>query len=179
MKRNLSLLLPATLLLTIPTLSMAAVAPTATLPVTATVVGSCVISTNAGGVNFGNYDPLLATNTQAQGQVMIACVAGVSPTIGLNNGLNGGGTARDMKNGTSLLSYNLYQPTTGAPGAACSATPTVLWGNVTPNLFTPTTFSNNPSAPSSYNICGVVTAGQNVPASATAYSDTVTATVNF
>ncbi len=66
--------------------------------------------------------------------------------------------------------------TNNTPGTACTFPAATAWGNtVGTNTLG---LSNSPGKASrTYNICGTVTAGQDV--SVASYSDTVVATINF
>jgi spore coat protein U-like protein len=172
MKRHLFLI--SSVLVLAPTLSLATSANT-NFGVQATVSSNCSIS--ATSLNFNTYDPLSATNDTAASTVTITCTKGTSPTIGLNNGLNFASSTRNLKNGSDLLAYSLFKPSANTPGAACVYTSPAAWGNSGGDLFSPTAAPS--TAPRVYNVCGQITAGQDVPASATNYTDTVTATVNF
>ncbi|HEV2976420.1 MAG TPA: spore coat U domain-containing protein [Casimicrobiaceae bacterium] len=149
------------------------------LAVTANIAANCTISTTA--VAFGAYDPVVvnaATALNGTGTVTIGCTKGSAPNITLGLGANASGSQRNMLNGanTDVLGYQLYQPPNNTPGTACPAVAGgTVWGTTGANIFTPTVpASKNTRA---YNICGVVSAGQDV--SVGSYSDTVVATVNF
>lgn len=151
---------------------------TSTLTARTSVAANCTIATTP--VAFGNYDPIAAnksTNLNATGAVTIACVKGSAPTITLSLGNNPSGSTRRMIDAVSggFLQYELYQPSSTAPGAACSYPGTTVWGSSGANLF------NAGAAPTknprNYNVCGTVAAGQN-PTIGT-YTDTVVATVSF
>jgi len=140
---------------------------TANLPVNVTVVTNCTITTTA--VAFANYDTLAATNDDtSSGGVSVACTKGVSAWIGLNFGQNAAASPRAMKApapATDLLNYDLYKDSPGG----------TVWGNTSA---TGLTLAAAPSkAARNYTVHGRITSGQDVPAAA--YSDTVTATVNF
>jgi spore coat protein U-like protein len=147
------------------------------LDVSATVAGSCGITTTA--LAFGSYDPVTANAATAltgTGAVNVTCTkgsTGVSVTLG--QGVNG---ARNMKASTSadLLDYEIYQPATATP-YACSFPGTQVWGDTGAAIYTPTVAAWDASTPQSFSVCGTIAAGQNV--SADTYSDTVVATVNF
>jgi spore coat protein U domain-containing protein, fimbrial subunit CupE1/2/3/6 len=148
---------------------------TANLTVQVQVNANCTISTTP--VDFGTYDPVVANASAAKtgsGTVAVACTKSSAPTIGLGVGSNASGSTRRMTNGTDLLTYELYFPTTNAASAACGALTTV-WGTSGANLFTPTSPPNRNSR--TYNVCGSIAGAQDV--SVGAYADTVVATVTF
>ena len=80
----------------------------------------CSIATQP--IAFGTYDPLQATPLVALGAVTIDCRAGGGRPdlrIELSTGSSGTYAARTLRNGTSILAYNLY---TGADAS-------VVWGD--------------------------------------------------
>jgi spore coat protein U-like protein len=149
----------------------------ANIGVSANIVDVCTITT--GAVAFGAYDPIVTNATAAlngSGTVTIVCTRGATTTVGLGLGGHAAGSVRKMQDaGTDQMAYELYQPPSTTPGAACSYSSPTVWGNSGAGLFTPA------SAPSflarTYNVCGQVAAGQDLPAGS--YNDTVVATVNF
>lgn len=149
---------------------------TATLNVTANIDASCTIS--ATPVAFGAYNPTSATAHYASGTVTVGCVKGSVPTVALDGGQHQGATVidRSMKHATDadLLSYSLFKPTAAAPNTACTNAETDAWGTDPAQRFSPTGVALNGSV---YNVCGKIAAGQD--AAAGAYSDVVTATVEF
>ncbi len=157
--------------------SLAAASATATLSITVTVTNNCEIGTAS--VAFGTYDPLVANLTSpktATGTVTIACTQGTAESITLDLGANPSGAGRRMRGGGPYyVAYELFQPSSNAPGAPCSYAGPVVWGTTGARVFTP------PPAPSrvarTYNVCGRIPAAQDVPAAS--YADTVLATVNF
>ena len=158
---------------------------TKTFNATASVAAKCVMS-NVANLDFGSYDPVV-TNASADlpgnTSFTLTCTKNASPSISLSIGnANFAGNLaakRSMNNGTAsagnYLSYDLYVPSgVGAP-ASVSASAT-LWGDGSSG-----TSSFAPSVPSvaaqTVTIFGAVKAGQDVPVGA--YTDSVTATVNF
>lgn len=149
---------------------------TANLPISATVIINCTISTAP--VAFGNYDPVGANGTVAQpldatGSVIVACTKGASGLrIDLNNGLNGAvapamgtTTTRTMNNGANYLDYELFS----------NAARTTVWGSGAVNGLA---IANAPSkAARTFTVYGRVPGGQD--ASALAFADTVVATINY
>jgi len=88
----------------------------ANIQVTATVQSACKIS--AEPINFGNYDPLSKDDLNAQGAVIMDCVAGVAPKIYLDLGKNPRTGDRHMvgSNG-EVLKYKLFQPDIEKPSS--------------------------------------------------------------
>jgi spore coat protein U-like protein len=101
--------------------------------------------------------------------VDVACTKGAAPTIGLNAGNNSAsasGTTRAMSNGAGdFLSYEIFQ----------NGGRTTVWGNSGAGLLT--TAPAPSKAARSFPTFGRIPAGQD--AASGAYTDTVTATVNF
>jgi spore coat protein U-like protein len=137
---------------------------------------SCTASATA--ISFGTYVPSNASPINSTGTVSVTCSSGVlttvSYTIALNTGLNAGGSFanRRMKNGTSLLSYQIYT----------SAARTTVWGDGTGGT---STMSDSyactlacSGTKKSYNAYGQLPARQWTVAPG-AYTDTITVTVTF
>ena len=157
-------------LLAVCSINVNAATATSNLSVTATVVASCTITTNA--VAFGAYDPLVANKTanlDSTGTVTVTCTNGSISTITLGQGANAtaGSTdvapLRQMAATTNRLSYQLYT----------DAARLVVWGNTVGAGVART----GSGVADPLTVYGNVTAGQNVPAGS--YSDTVVATVTF
>ena len=142
---------------------------TSSFTVTAGVSSTCTISTV--GIAFGVYDPIVAhasTPRDAEGSVTITCTRGAITSIALSTGANGAsasGTTRAMLAGTELLNYEIYR----------ESGRTTMWGPAGTDVFTPPPAPSR--APRTYQTFGRIPAGQDVPTGA--YTDTVTATVNF
>ena len=170
---------------TLATLALLALAASTALAGTATsdvgissnIGNVCTISTSA--VAFGPYNPIVtnaASPLDASGGVTITCTKGATTTVGLGLGVNPSASVRRMKDGgTNMMTYELYQPPDSTPGTACSYGSAAVWGNSGGDLFTPAAAPNKNAR--TYNICGEVVAGQDLPSGS--YSDTVVATVNF
>jgi len=153
----------------------------ATIAVSATVSQGCSFSTTT-ALAFGAYDPVGANATaplNATGQVSVACSKGATGlTIAMNDGTHVVGTQRQMEGATAtdILTYNISQPPSNVPGVACSFPGTIAW-----NTTAPAGVLTLASAPSKavrvYNVCGTIPGGQD--ATTGAYTDSVTATLNF
>jgi spore coat protein U-like protein len=162
-------------------LSLLAVSPSlgdsATVGVSATVVNTCTVTATA--VAFGDYDPMAANVSaplKASGAVALACTRGAAPSVGLGPGANGDGSARRMRGaGSGLLTYELYKPSSTAPGAGCLYGSPAVWSDSAGGLLAPGAVEDR--KPRAYRICGQVGAGQSPPAGS--YTDTVVVTVNF
>ena len=150
---------------------------TSNVGISSNIANVCTIST--GAVAFGAYDPIVtnaSTPLDASGTVTITCTKGSSTTLGLGLGTNPSASVRRMKDsGSNMMTYELYQPPDSTPGTACSFGSPSVWGNSGVGLFTPAAAPSKSAR--TYNICGQVAAGQDLPFGN--YSDTVIATVNF
>jgi spore coat protein U-like protein len=127
---------------------------------------SCTISTTS--VNFGNYNVFTGTNLDSTGTVRYRCnAAAANITISLSKGVSTTFNPRQMSKGAERLNYNLFR----------DAARTTIWGDGTGGTVVYT--RANPPNNSNVNVTvyGRVTAGQDV--SAGAFSDTVSAVINF
>lgn len=144
--------------------STLAATETTTFQVTATVADSCIVT--AGDLNFGSYDP--ASILDGFSNITATCTAQTPYTIGLDAGLNAGGTtARRMKGDdadTTLLSYDLYS----------DATRTTIWGATAGTTVAQSVLTGGALH---YTVYGRIPASQYVPAAN--YVDTVTVTVTY
>jgi spore coat protein U-like protein len=180
MKRpTLKLLVIASSVATLAGLSSVANAlqATTTFTASATVLSNCTIS--ATNLSFGTYDPLSAVANNASGTVIITCTKNAASTIGMDNGANFAVT-RNMKSGAGdLIAYSLGQPPNNTVGTACTFPAATAWTTAGAGLFTPAVAPSK--AARTYNTCGTIAAGQDVPGSVAGvlYTDTVTASVNF
>ena len=185
MKRFARLASAAAVALAFATDSVAGSANT-NLSISASVTSNCSISTTA--VAFGAYDPVVTNSSSGsdkpgQGTVVVTCTKNASGvTIGLGLGTHASGSVRRMLGGTNgdFLTYELYQPTATTPSAACTGA--TVWGTAGGNLLTPTGVSSwGASSAKTFNVCGIVTKGQDVSGTSAgeSYTDTVVATVNF
>lgn len=136
---------------------------TATMLVTATVLSTCTITTTP--MVFGTYTGLVATSTAT---VVPICTVSTPYTVGLSAGVATGATVttRAMTFATTnTLTYGLYQ----------NASYTTNWGN-TPGTDTPTSATGT-GIGQTLTVYGRILAGQ-FPTPG-AYTDTITATVNY
>ena len=150
---------------------------TTNVGVSASIANTCTI-TNA-SVALGVYDPVV-TNAAApldgSGSVTIACTRGAVTTVSLGLGTHASGSQRRMSDGVpNFMNYELYQPPNTTPATACTYAAPTVWGTAGANLFVPAVAPS--TAARSYNICGRVSGGQDLPSGS--YSDTVVAIVNF
>ncbi len=150
----------------------------ANIAVSANVSTTCTIT--ATPLAFGDYDPIgvnATTDKTGTGTVSVACAKGASTlTIGMSYGAHVSGTTQRQMLGplaTDLLSYNLFQPASNLPGAACPGT--IPWTTTSPGLLVLSAAPSN--AVRVYNVCGTIPQGQDTAVGA--YTDTVIATLNF
>lgn len=152
-------------------LAVAAAAPlaaagtdTADLNVSATVSAVCNVTTTA--LDFGTVNPLTLASTDhtGTGTVNVNCSSGTAYTVALGNGDNYDttNTARQMTDGSNMLTYELYSDAGHA--TAWNATTTVAK-------------TESDGVADALTVYGLIPAGQNPPNGA--YSDTVTVTVTF
>ena len=141
---------------------------TSTFGVSATVTASCVITGTS--VALGSFDVLSGSNVDATGTLTATCTNGSAYTVGLNAGLGALATVSTRKmthavDGTKTLNYSLSTVSSGGVnwddiGGATVASGT---GNGTGQTIT---------------VYGRVPTGQTTPIVG-AYSDTITATIDF
>lgn len=136
-----------------------------TLTVQATVLGACTISPAT--LDFGSYDPNVATDRDAQGSIAVQCTGGSVYWIGLGLGANAAGTTRQMAGGTGeRLRYELYR----------DAARGTVWDTTNGTVFTAPTGTAGLS-PYAVPVYGRIPAGQIV--STGLFGDSVTMTINF
>jgi spore coat protein U-like protein len=127
---------------------------------------TCTISTTS--VNFGSYSVFAGSATDSTGTVTITCNgAAHDVVVSLSKGASPTFSPRTMMMGSEVLSYNLYR----------DAARTSIWGDGTAGTSTYTNANPPNNAAISITVYGRVPAGQDV--SAGAYSDTVSAVINF
>jgi spore coat protein U-like protein len=146
---------------------------TAQFNVTASVQGSCQITSNP-DLAFGVYDPAQAnaiTPKDASSTIGVRCVKGMTADVALDQGMHAAAgscaaPARRMQDGSELLRYDIYQDAGHASVWGCDAT--------NDRSFTAAA-SNADTVLTTY---GRIPAGQNVGLG-TNFSDTVTINVTF
>ncbi len=135
---------------------------------------SCTITSPT--LNFGSYDPLLATNDDSTAAVRVSCTRTILPSEVVNYTLtssigNGPSYAtRRMVSGVEILNYNVYR----------NAARTQIWGNGTGGSFTITgSFNLNNATPRNRNhtLYGRIPPLQN--SAAGTYNDTLVVTLTF
>lgn len=154
---------------------MFAASANTTFTVSASVISNCTIS--AGNLAFGSYDPVgvnagTGADLYANSTLTVACTKNAPNVwIGLDAGANSAsavGTTRAMSaGGGNFLSYELYTANPNpAPGSA--------WGNT---ALTGKAYVAATSAATAVTVYGRTPKGQDVAAGA--YTDTITATINY
>jgi spore coat protein U-like protein len=116
MKRSLSYLVPACLILLITGVAYAA-SSTASLRVTATVAAYCTVSTNP--VDFGAVSGVGETSAGAVGNVSVNCPASQTYHVTMDAGQHVSGASRQISSGVYAASYQLHKDSVVGP----------LWGD--------------------------------------------------
>lgn len=128
--------------------------------------GSCTISTTS--VNFGSYNVFNPSATDSTGTITINCNGGAhNIVVTLSKGASGTFTPRRMTKGAETLDYNLFR----------DAGRSSVWGDGTSGTSTYTDANPPNNTDTVLTVYGRVTAEQDVTAGA--YSDTVSAVINF
>lgn len=132
---------------------------TATMAVSATVSGTCKITTNSTPMAFGTIDPsTVAIAPTATSTFSYKCTTGKSPTaLGDNLGTNESGTQMRMAGGVNFLNYGIAYTATLAPG---------------------TGFGTGSTA-TTISVLGTIPLNEAQNAVAAAYGDTVIFTLTF
>lgn len=154
------------------TASAALAAPlTGTFQVKTNVVDSCnTLTTN--DINFGVYDPFLATTLAQSATFQFFCTKGTTFSSVDMSGTVG---SRKMINGANQIPYELYQPSGDGSAATCPNATT--WGaGAPPAGYKPATVGAK-GTPTILRVCGTTVQGADVPAGN--YADTVTITINY
>lgn len=131
--------------------------------VSATVIASCDVT--AQNLSFNNYDPVIATPTDATTTLSVFCTNGTTYTVALDAGTGSGATVttRKMTSGANTLSYSLYKDSGYA----------TVWGASGGALVSGT----GSGAAQSLTVYGRIAAQQTSIAGS--YTDTVTVTVTY
>jgi spore coat protein U-like protein len=134
---------------------------TTTFGVSATVLKDCIVSATA--LAFGDYTGAVNSNTST---ITVTCTKSTTYTIGLDPGLATGATvtARQMQNGTNVLSYGLFT----------NGTWTTNWGNTSGTNWVSGTGNG---AGQALTVYGQIPAGQYVTPGS--YADTIGVTVTY
>lgn len=142
---------------------------TTNLAVGATVIAKCTVTSPA-PMNFGGYDPVVTNNTAdldvtINNALAVSCTRGApNVTITLDLGKNAVASKRYMSDGAShTLQYEIYT----------SAARTAVW-----NTSNSVSYASTSMASSNLPVNGRIPGGQDAY-TATSYSDSITATVNF
>lgn len=136
------------------------------------ILALCTCTVSASGVDFGNYNPVAATDNDSSGTVRVRCslvlaLAG-SYTIQLGRGASSTYSQRSLTSGGSTLRYNLY--TTNARNQ--------IWGDGTGGSLSVTNnFTALLGVDQTTTVYGRVPAGQNVAPGS--YADTILVTIVF
>ncbi|MGH6617109.1 Csu type fimbrial protein [Sphingomonas sp.] len=132
----------------------------------------CSCTVTATGISFGNYIPVDSTSNDSSGTVRVRCtlllaLAG-SFTIDLSTGSSATYAQRTLRNGASVINYNLYLD----PGRS------QIFGNGTGGSSRITyNFAALLGVDQSFTVYGRIPARQNVPAGN--YTDSIIVTVTY
>ena len=127
---------------------------------------ACTISTTS--VNFGSYNVFNGSALDSTGTITYNCnAAAKNISVSLSKGASSTYSPRTMTKGGELLGYNLFR----------DAARTTIWGDGTSG--TSVYLDASPPKDTNVNVTvyGQVSPGQDV--SAGAFSDTISATINF
>lgn len=132
----------------------------------------CSCSVTATGVSFGNYIAVNTASTDSTGSVRVRCTLfialGGSFTVDLSPGSSGNYAQRTLRNGPSILTYNLY---TDAARTQILGDGSGSSSRITHN------FTGLLGIDQTVTVYGRIRAGQNVPAGI--YTDTIIVTVTY
>jgi spore coat protein U-like protein len=124
--------------------------------------GAANCNVSAIGVAFGSYNVFSSTATDITGSVSVTCNRTTPYTIALSTG-SGTYSSRSLKNGTNVLSYNLF----------VDVTRLTIWGDGSGGTQTVSGSSTN----ATFTVYGRIAARQNVKVGA--YTDSITVTVTY
>jgi spore coat protein U-like protein len=122
----------------------------------------CTVTTS--GLNFGNYNIFNTANIDITGIITVNCTNKAPYTLSLSTG-SGSFASRSMKNGTNILSYNLF----------LDSTRLTIWGDGSSG--TSTVSGTGTGANAAATVYGRIPARQN--ARVGSYSDVITVTVTY
>lgn len=149
----------------LPCNAYAAGSDTDSFQVTATVLASCDVV--ASTLAFGNYDPVAASNLDAETTFSVVCTNGTPYNVGMSLGSGAGAAMSERRmtrsGGTQTLDYTLYQDSNRS----------ILWGNTGTDRLAGT----GSGTPATIHLYGRVPMQQASPAGA--YSDTIVITVSW
>jgi len=142
-------------------------ADTATVNVSAIVVGNCKFLSGA-TLDFGNLDPAVGTDANATTSLQFWCTKNATYTITDNDGANKSGTTHRLKHAslTEYIPYTYCYSTSGAV-TPCNTDTASVTGN-----------GQGRTSPITLYISGTILGTDYINASAGSYSDTVTMTIN-
>lgn len=143
--------------------------------VQAVVAKGCAFGTTSstydlGTLSFGTLgnlaDPVNVASSAGAGSIILTCTPGLTVSIALDYGINGGGSQRYLRlvNGRETLAYQLYQDITYSQ----------VWGNGA----LARTIASFPDTTQIYTVYARLFAVATLP-SAGVYRDTVTVTLSF
>lgn len=148
-----------------PCAAYAAGSDTDSFEVTATVLASCEVT--ASDLAFGSYDPVAASNLDADTSLSVTCTNGTPYYVGLSLGDGSGASMAQRRmtksGGAQTLNYVLYQDTQRS----------VLWGATGADRLAGT----GDGTPDTVHVYGRVPMQQAAPTGS--YSDTIVVTVSW
>ncbi|HLI12673.1 MAG TPA: spore coat U domain-containing protein [Alphaproteobacteria bacterium] len=119
-------------------------------------------------VRFGTYLPFASADTLANGAVSYSCTASTPVVITLDRGSSGSYNPRTMRQGASLLAYNLYLDPPNK----------LIWGDGTGGTGFYTNATPPPNTTITLGVYGRIPAQQHAVRPGT-YMDTITVQVQF
>ncbi|WP_213991302.1 spore coat U domain-containing protein [Sodalis sp. dw_96] len=137
------------------------------MTVSLAITNDCITIT-APNINFGNAPLVTAFSTVSQ-TITVICTKGSNYTVGLNNGNNAVNNVRNMANGGSLISYDIFKGSGGN-----------RWGDTGGDRWSSSLASGVSSDGTlrSYNYVAEILSGQATPPPGT-YSDNLVVDLSF
>jgi spore coat protein U-like protein len=133
-----------------------------TIGLSATVTTVCSLS--ATPMTFGEVQ--LGTFTNGTATLTVTCTGGGLYTVALDNGSNFSGSTRNIKSGSTLLTYGLFQDSSNS----------IAWNASGAGLVSGT----GTASPQNITVFGQIPGSQTiVSGNGVAYTDTVTATISY